>query len=333
MTDLTIAPDATAVELEPLIEVSRLSKDYFYKRHAIPALTDVTFSIAAGQFVGLFGPNGAGKTTTTKIVVGLMRPKTGTVTVAGHDALRTSAAKRLIGYVPQSGSLLASLTVLEELTFHARSFGLGRAAAIRQAHEVAELLEIEDLLDRDVQALSGGQRRRVEIAMALVHRPRVLILDEPTLGLDPHTRAGLWDAIRHLREQLGTTILMTTHYLDEASKLMDRVLIMDHGRVVAAGTPAEIVADHATGEVELGPFDEPEALVDLVEHALRTRWADICVAARGDRLVIRCASPETVLPAAVVELQERGVGVDEATATPPTVSDAFFAITGRRLPG
>ncbi|GAA2319206.1 ATP-binding cassette domain-containing protein [Nonomuraea roseoviolacea subsp. roseoviolacea] len=317
---------------EPVVRVAELRKDYLYKGRAIPALHGVTFDLCPGDFVGLFGPNGAGKTTTTKIIMGLMRPKSGTVTVAGRDALKGQAAKRLMGYVPQHGSLLGTLTVFEELTFHARSFGMSAARAAARARTTADLLDVADLLNRDVQRLSGGQRRRVELAIALVHEPRILILDEPTLGLDPHTRAGLWDVLRDLRGQLGTTILMTTHYLDEASQVVDRVLIMDHGRVIATGSPVELVSRHATGTVTLGVFDRPDVLAEAIGPALRAHWDDVELNAEGRRLILRTATPETVLPAAITELLKQGVAVDEARSSFPTLSDAFFAITGRRLP-
>jgi ABC-2 type transport system ATP-binding protein len=330
LEDVVASPGRSQAR-EVILSVRDLQKEYYYGEFPVPALNGVTFDLRAGEFMGMFGPNGAGKTTTTKVIVGLVRPKSGSVTVGGHDATTGSAAKMLIGYVPQQGSLLGSLTTREELVFHARSYGLAKGEAARRTQEVAELLEIGDLLGRDVQKLSGGQRRRVEIALALVHRPEILVLDEPTLGLDPHTRVSLWAIIRELRERLGTTILMTTHYLDEASSLMDRIVIMDHGRVVASGSPAEIVAENARGSLRIGPFDDPDAVLEALVQLRPRLGSHDDPQLDGRWVAVGTAQPDVLLPALLAALQERGITVHEASSNRPTVSDAFFAITGRQL--
>jgi ABC-2 type transport system ATP-binding protein len=309
-----------------------LRKTYHYGPYVIPAADDVSFTLRPGAFVGIFGPNGAGKTTVTKLCVGLVRPEQGRVLVGGRNLASVPAeAKRLIGYLPQSSSLLASMTVAEELTFQARSFGLGRHQAARQAEWAAATLGVSDLLPRDVLRLSGGQRRRVELALAVVHRPAVLILDEPTLGLDPQSRAGLWDTIGRIRAESGTAILMTTHYLDEASDVLSDVIIMDHGRIVESGSSAAIVRQYAKGRVTLGPFDDAERVLRQLTARLAADNVDVAgdLDDTGSAIVLRTAVPERVLPVVIDVLRDLGVRVTEAATTPGTISDAFFAITGR----
>ncbi|MFC7728075.1 ABC transporter ATP-binding protein [Actinomadura keratinilytica] len=222
-----------------MIKASGLARTFTTRRGTVEAVRGVDLSVAPGEIVGFLGPNGAGKTTTLRMLTTLLAPTAGTATVAGHD-LRTDAAgvRRRIGYVAQGGGAAPAVPVGEELDLQARLYGVpDRAARIA---DLCARLELEGLLDRPAQTLSGGQRRRLDIALGLVHRPPLVFLDEPTTGLDPHNRGNLWEHIRRMRDEDGTTVFVTTHYLEEADALCDRILIIDHGRIVAEGTPDEL---------------------------------------------------------------------------------------------
>jgi ABC-2 type transport system ATP-binding protein len=221
------------------------------------AVDDVSFDIPAGQIFGLLGPNGAGKTTTIRILVTLLPPDSGRASVFGLDVVKqTMAVRRLIGYVPQQLSADGSLTGWENVMLFARLYDLprrGRKAAVSDALELMGLAESKDRL---VGTYSGGMIRRLELAQALINRPRLLVLDEPTIGLDPIARAEVWERVQTLRHEIGTTILMTTHYMEEAEHLCDRVALMHRGRIRASGSPAEL-------KQELGP---QATLEDVFRH-------------------------------------------------------------------
>ncbi|MFD5556645.1 ABC transporter ATP-binding protein [Streptomyces sp. NPDC127068] len=229
-----------------VIKTSGLARTFRTPRGPVEAVRGVDLAVGRGEILGLLGPNGAGKTTTLRMLTTLLRPTGGSATVAGHDLATDPAGVRArTGYVAQSGGLDPTLSVREELVTQGRLYRLGRAEAVARAEELAAELGLDGLLDRPTAALSGGQRRRLDLAMGLTHRPEVLFLDEPTTGLDPAGRAVLWDMVRTLRETHGTTIVLTTHYLDEADALADRLVIVDRGVVVADGTPTALKLAHA----------------------------------------------------------------------------------------
>ncbi|MFF9079781.1 ABC transporter ATP-binding protein [Streptomyces rubiginosohelvolus] len=229
-----------------VISTSGLARTFTTPSGPVEAVRCVDLTIRAGEIVALLGPNGAGKTTTLRMLTTLLTPTGGAATVAGHDLLADPAAVRAVcGYVAQSGGVDPFLTVREELVTQGRLYRLGRAEAAERAEELAAALGLDGLLDRKAVTLSGGQRRRLDIAMGLTHRPAVLFLDEPTTGLDPGSRADLWDLVRGLRDKDGTTVVLTTHYLDEADALADRLVIVDDGTVIAEGTPAELKTRYA----------------------------------------------------------------------------------------
>jgi ABC-2 type transport system ATP-binding protein len=229
------SPDAAGVA--PALQVDALSKSFGSTR----ALDGLSFSLAAGEFVGLLGPNGAGKTTTIKMLTGLMRPGAGSVRYFGRDFARFPVeAKRLIGVVHQASNLDRDLTARENLTLHAILHGLGAAERRRRIEEALLFAGLEAHGDRPVRTFSGGMARRLVIVRALLHEPRMLFLDEPTVGLDPQIRRGLWDLIIRVNQVKQTTILLTTHYIEEAERLCARVLILNDGRLVAAAAPAEL---------------------------------------------------------------------------------------------
>ncbi|MFI8193141.1 ABC transporter ATP-binding protein [Streptomyces sp. NPDC085946] len=224
-----------------LISTAGLARTFLTKSGPVEAVRGIDLTVRAGEILGFLGPNGAGKTTTLRMLTTLLAPTGGTATVAGHDlAADPAAVRRACGYVAQSGGVDPQLTVREELVTQGRLYRLTKTRAVERAGELARDLGLHGLLERRCAALSGGQRRRLDIAMALTHRPKVLFLDEPTTGLDPGSRADLWDLVRRLRDEHGTTVFLTTHYLDEADALSDRLVIVDRGVVAAEGTPSAL---------------------------------------------------------------------------------------------
>ncbi|WP_199571116.1 ABC transporter ATP-binding protein [Streptomyces murinus] len=224
-----------------VISAANLARTFQTKAGPVDAVRGVDLTVHEGEILGFLGPNGAGKTTTLRMLTTLLKPTGGTATVAGHDLVTDPAGvRRVSGYVAQSGGVDPQISVREELVTQARFYRLSKSDAVARVGELARELGLTGLLDRRTAALSGGQRRRLDIAMALTHRPKVLFLDEPTTGLDPGSRADLWDLVRRLRDEHGTTVFLTTHYLDEADALADRLVVVDGGAVAAEGTPGAL---------------------------------------------------------------------------------------------
>ena len=224
-----------------MIEARGLARTFKTRHGLVEAVRGIDFDVAAGEIVGLLGPNGAGKTTTQRMIATLLLPTAGTATVAGCDLREDPVGvRRQLGYVSQSGGTNPAAKVDEELVTQAQLYGMSRGDSAARARALRDVLDLGDLGDRLIKTLSGGQRRRLDIALGLMHAPKLVFLDEPSTGLDPHSRANLWTHIRALRDRERATILLTTHYLDEADALCDRILIVDHGKIVATGTPAEL---------------------------------------------------------------------------------------------
>lgn len=234
------APDPAATDpTDPVLEASHLAKAFGGQ----PAVDDVSFAIAPGEILGLLGPNGAGKTTTIKLISGLLTPDLGTVTVAGETATTPSPEmRRHIGYVPQDIALYLDLNARENLRFFGRLYGLRGKDLKARTDEVLRLVELHERADERVDQFSGGMKRRLNIAAALLHRPRLLVLDEPTVGVDPQSRLAILDQVQKLTRDDGVAVLYTTHYMEEAERICDRVAIMDHGRIVATGDRRELVS-------------------------------------------------------------------------------------------
>lgn len=240
-----------------MIKAKGLSKTF---KGGVAAVQSVDLAVEPGEIVGFLGPNGAGKTTTMRMLTTLLTPTAGSATVAGRDLLADPRGVRhRIGYVSQNGGLNPFSPVGEELELHAMLYGLPRATARDRITEVLAQLELSGMESKPGAALSGGQRRRIDIAFGLIHDPVLLFLDEPTTGLDPQSRANLWEHVRALRAQ-GRTVFLTTHYLDEADALCDRIVIIDHGRIVAEGSPAELKAGGRTLDA---------AFLDITGRSLR----------------------------------------------------------------
>jgi len=221
-----------------MVHARGLARRFEARGIAIDAVRGVDIEVAAGEIVGFLGPNGAGKTTTLRMLTTLLAPTAGDGRVAGYD-LRSDAVqvRARIGYVPQGGSTTREARVGEELTDHARLYGISKSTAEQRGRALIGELDLDGTWEREIKTLSGGQRRRLEIALGLINEPPLLFMDEPTAGLDPQSRANLWQHIRRLREERGVTVFLTTHYLEEADALCDRVLIIDHGEIVAGGSP------------------------------------------------------------------------------------------------
>ncbi len=317
-----------------MIDVEGLTKTFQAKRGreqvTVTAVDGVDLHVDEGEIVGFLGPNGAGKTTTLRMLTTLLRPTGGRARVAGHDVTTDPVAvRRAIGYVSQSGSTGPEARAGEEVVDHGMLYGVSRAAASARARELFAQLELDGLWERKPRAMSGGQRRRLDIAMGLVHDPKLVFLDEPTTGLDPQARANLWEHIAALRSDRGATVFLTTHYLDEADALCDRILVIDHGRIVAADTPAALTRQVAGDLVELVGADE--AQVAAAVDALAGARPDGAPSVLGTRVSARVRDVGDRLPGLVRALDDAGVALTAIEVRRPTLDDVFLTVTGRSL--
>jgi ABC-2 type transport system ATP-binding protein len=303
------------------VSVSGLMKSY----GSVRALVGVDLEVAPGTVLGLLGPNGAGKTTIIRILTTLLRPDAGTAQVDGLDVVRDAARLReRIGLAGQYAAVDENLTGLENLTMVGRLYGEPRAAAKRRGQELLKRFELLDAANRPTKTYSGGMRRRLDLAAALVAKPPVLFLDEPTTGLDPRSRLQLWETIEGLVAD-GTTVLLTTQYLDEADRLATEIAVIDHGRVLAGGTPDEL-KDRVGGErLEIRLDDGARA--DAAVRALAL-MADEPPAVAGEVVTVGVRRRGGVIVEAVRRLDEAGVGVEDIALRRPTLDDVFLALTG-----
>ena len=317
-----------------MIEVEGLTKAFAVRRDGrkseVTAVDGVDLAVDEGEIVGFLGPNGAGKTTTLRMLTTLLRPTSGRAVVAGHDVARDPVGvRRAIGYVSQSGSTGPEARAGEEVVDHGMLYGVSRPAATARARELFGQLELDGLWERKPRAMSGGQRRRLDIAMGLVHDPRLVFLDEPTTGLDPQARANLWEHIAALRTDRGVTVFLTTHYLDEADALCDRILVIDHGRIVASDTPDALKAQVAGDLVELTVAD-PARLPQAVA-ALAAADPDGEPTAEGVLAGARLRDVGAKLPGLIRALDDAGVVLAGIEVRRPTLDDVFLTVTGRSL--
>jgi len=292
------------------------------------ALEGLDLAIEEGEFFGLLGPNGAGKTTTIGILTTRVRPTGGRATVAAADVVRTPVAVRQrIGVVPQRPNPDRSLTVLENLVFHAAYFGIATRTATARARALLDRFEIGDRGRAKVDELSGGQQQRLMIARALIHEPRVVFLDEPTVGLDPAARLALWDILRDLHEQ-QRTIVMTTHYMEEADKLCERVAIVDRGRLLAVDTPAAL-----KGRAPGGTLVELTLDGDATAAARNARAVPGVTSADGDgrRMRVYTERGGQAIPALIETARAVGRAVTDIHLATPSLETLFIALTGRAL--
>ncbi|MFE7415452.1 ABC transporter ATP-binding protein [Streptomyces laurentii] len=291
------------------------------------AVRGLDLDVSYGESFAFLGPNGAGKSTTIALLCALARPTAGRATVAGADVLTEPHQVRLrVGMLFQHSALDPDLTVEQNLYVHARLYGLRRGYARRRAAEVVEMVDLADRRRFPVRTLSGGMRRRLEIARGMLHAPSVLFLDEPTTGLDPHSRAQVWERLRALRDRHGSTLFVTTHYLEEAENC-DRLAIIDHGQLVAQGTPHALKAAIGDDRVVLRTGDDTAAL-RVVRRVVPLRGG---VTADAAGVCLRVPDGSAWIPRLCAELEGHGIAVHAASATPPTLDDVFFHHTGRSM--
>ncbi|MFS8586144.1 MAG: ABC transporter ATP-binding protein [Acidimicrobiia bacterium] len=324
MPDAATVTDRPETSVEPVLHCRGLRKAYGER----VAVADVGFAVAPGETYGLLGPNGAGKTTTISMVCGLLRRDAGEVTVAGRPmSPEATDAKAAIGLVPQDVALYEDLSAEENLRFFGRLQGLsGRELAAR----VAEVLEVVGLADRAgdrVGEYSGGMKRRANIAAGLLHRPRLLVLDEPTVGVDPQSRNAILESVEALAGE-GMSVLYTTHYMEEAERLCDRIGIIDEGRLIAEGTRRELVAQLGVGDqVEVTGTGDLAAFAAACAELPGALGAE----ARDGSVVVRVEQGSTALAPIVAAAERTGVAVGGVEVTEPDLEDVFLALTGKAL--
>jgi ABC-2 type transport system ATP-binding protein len=322
------SPPSTAAPAA--VAISGLRKSFRVAGQTVAAVSGIDLTVAAGEIFGLLGPNGAGKTTTLRILTTLLPADAGSARVAGVDVLAEPAVvRRRIGYVSQLGGADKSATGRENLLLAGRLYGLSAADASRRCVELAAVFDLGELVARPVRTYSGGQRRRLEVALGIMHQPRVLFLDEPTTGLDPQNRANLWDQLGRLRAA-GTTIFLTTHYLDEADQLCDRVAIVDHGRVIALGTPDQLKRRYSADTITVTPDITASGLPALARELADATSAEASVAENG-AITLTVADTTAALAAAFGVLAGRRVNVLDASIGRPSLDDVFLRETGRSL--
>lgn len=316
--------------MSAVIETKNLSKKFVKRRAVVEAVKGVDLNVAEGEIFGFLGPNGAGKTTTLRMLTTLLEPSGGQATIAGYDLLtQPHKVRTVIGYVSQTGGTDRGATARENLVLLARLYGLDKTTAVRRANELLKSLELESFADRKVGTYSGGQRRRLDLAMGMVQNPRVLFLDEPTTGLDPQSRAHLWEEVRKLREQ-NTTIFITTHYLEEADMLCDRLAIMDDGRIVAEGTPTALKRQIAGDVVTVGLETTNGALGKA--HSLLQGQAFVREA-HLDKEVVRLyvERGEEAMPHILRVLDGNNLPIQTIALARPSLDDVFLRQTGHSL--
>ena len=307
-----------AVSRGPAVAVEGLSKRY----GDLEAVKGIGFEVAAGEVFGFLGPNGAGKTTTIGMLCTLVRPTGGAARVAGHDIVgERDEVRRNIGLVFQDPTLDAYLTAEQNLRFHGELYGLPREAMNERIAQVLRMVDLTDRKDGKVETFSGGMRRRLEIARGLLHSPRVLFLDEPTVGLDPQTRAAIWGYIRQLKETEDITIFLTTHYMEEA-EYCDRIAIIDHGEIVVLDTPENLKGSVGEDRVRIVTDDDEAAIA-----ALRDRFG-IDAGVHEGSVTFAVASGEAFVPRLFAEL---GVAIRSVHVARPSLDDVFMNYTGTTI--
>ena len=316
-----------------MIEARGLARTFLTGRgkqkSEVVAVAGVDIDVAEGEIVGFLGPNGAGKTTTLRMLTTLLKPSAGKATVAGFDlATEPVKVRQAIGYVSQSGSTSSLAVAGSEIVAHGRLYGISKQQAESRGRELFDQLDLDGLWDRPTKTLSGGQRRRLDIAMGLVHDPRLVFLDEPTTGLDPQARANLWTHISDLRTKRGSTVFLTTHYLDEADALCDRIMVIDHGVIVASDTP-EALKQQVSGDlVALTLASEADAA------AAATTLAAVAtseVSTDGLLVSARVTNGGKAMPDLLRALDAAGVSLESIEVRRPTLDDVFLTMTGRSL--
>jgi ABC-2 type transport system ATP-binding protein len=312
---------------EAVIETHGLRRVFKTRKRAVEAVAGVDLVVTRGEIFGFLGPNGAGKTTTLRMLATLLPPSGGSARVAGYElASQPDQIREHIGYVGQAGGADREITGRSELVFQGRLYGKSLVAARTRAAELIEMLELEGAADRKVGTYSGGQKRRLDIGLGLVHGPQVLFLDEPTTGLDPQSRARVWDEVRRMHDR-GTTVFLTTHYLDEADALCDRVAIIDYGKIVAEGTPEELKRAVAGDVVTLSVAGDQQRALDLLAGQPFVREAKL----DGGSVLLYVDRGEVAMPAILRLLDGASMQLSTVELHRPSLDDVFLRQTGRSL--
>ncbi len=294
---------------------------------SLVAVDHISFSVKEGEIFGFLGPNGAGKTTTINMLITVLKPTEGTASVLGYDIVRQgSKVREVIGVVPQEYTADEDLTGYENIILCADLYGIPREIAKKRAIELLELVELSKFKDKKVETYSGGMRRRLELACGLINRPKVLFLDEPTLGLDVQTRAATWDYIRRLKKEYGMTLFMTTHYLEEADVLCDRIAIIDHGKIIATGTPSEL-KDSIGGDIITLSIKENADVSEVIRSVENVKE----VINENGVYRVKAEYGEVTAPLIIEALRRKGYTVTKLSLTEPTLNEVYLEYTGRAL--
>lgn len=315
---------------DTIIETFDLRKSFAAKKQAVKAVNGVNLEVLQGEIFGFLGPNGAGKITTLRMLATLLPIDDGRASVAGFDvARRPREVRRHVGYVSQLGGNDDEATGVEDLLLQGQLYGMSLKAAKQRAQELTVALQLEEFAQRKIKTYSGGQKRRLNVATGIMHRPDVLFLDEPTTGLDPQNRSNLWDQVRLLRDA-GTTIFLTTHYLEEADALSDRLAIMDNGSIVAEGTPRELKARIAGDAIIVKPVASARTL-ESVQSLLATLAfvRESCI--EGETIRSYVDDGARALPKMLAMLESEHVDIESVLLAQPSLDDVFLKQTGKSL--
>jgi len=294
---------------------------------SLVAVDHVNFSVKPGEIFGFLGPNGAGKTTTINMLITILKPTDGKASILGYDvAKQNNEVRYSIGVVPQEYTADEDLTGYENILLCADLYGISREVSKKRALELLELVELTEFKDKKVQTFSGGMRRRLELACGLINRPKVLFLDEPTLGLDVQTRAATWKYIKTLKKEFGMTLFMTTHYLEEADALCDRIAIIDHGKIIVVGTPTEL-KDSLGGDIITVAIKKDVDITKLVEKIEHVKE----VKKENGSYMIKSENGEVTAPLIIEALRKEGHVVTRLSLTKPTLNEVYLQYTGKSM--
>ena len=309
---------------ENIIEAKGLTKVF---NGYLVAVDHVNFEVKEGEIYGFLGPNGAGKTTTINMLITILKPTEGTATVCGHDIIKeANMVRRKIGVVPQEYTADEDLTGYENIILCADLYGIPREISKKRALELLDLVQLTDFKDKKVETYSGGMRRRLELACGLINRPRVLFLDEPTLGLDVQTRAKIWEYIKLLKKEYGMTLFMTTHYLEEADALCDRVAIIDHGKILVVGSPDELKSSLG-GDIITLSVNEDKNISGLIEKIENVR--EVKHVKNGYRIKVK--DGELTAPLIIEALRSEGIKVTRLSLSKPSLNEVYLEYTGKSM--
>ncbi len=309
---------------EDVIKAEGLTKVF---NGSLIAVDHINFSVKHGEIFGFLGPNGAGKTTTINMLITLLRPTGGKASIFGSDIAKQNVdVRNSIGFVPQEYTADEDLTGYENMILCADLYGISRAVSKKRAIDLLNLVELAAFKDKLVQTYSGGMRRRLELACGLINRPKVLFLDEPTLGLDVQTRVATWNYVRMLKKEFGMTLFMTTHYLEEADALCDRIAIIDHGKIMVIGTPEELKASLGGDIITLAIQEDADIseLVKKIDHV-------VDVKKENDTYLIRAENCEVTAPLIIEALRREGHIVTRLSLTKPTLNEVYLQYTGKSM--